>query len=174
MSSNSNDAGSGAIASLWSKLENICLDIAAVSIVLIALYVTLGIALRTFFGASMPDETVLVAEVMIFVTMLPLARVAAEGGFIAVDVFVSFMTKEPRVDALLRLLASLIGLCAVLVILYAAYGSLVDAIVNRNYFFGILSLPEWPGRLAFFISFVLFALRLCALIWTSARTALRP
>lgn len=172
----SKDTGNGPRAklSLLGRIERLALDIGAVAIILIALYVTLGIVLRTFFRTSVPDETVIIGEAMIVAMVLPLAYVAAEGSFIAVDVFTSFLRQGGRGDACLRVLAALVGLISAVVILIAAWGSLRDAILFDNYFFGILSLPEWPGRLAFFVGYVLFAVRLCLLLWQAGRDTIRP
>lgn len=159
----------GAGRSALSRLERLGTDLGAVAIVLIGLYVALGIVLRTFFNAALPDQTVLVGEAMVVAVVLPLAHVAATGSFIAVDAFTGFAMRSRAGRAILAALTAAVGLFAAGIILVASWGSLHDAVTEGNYFFGVLSWPEWPGRLAFFLGYVLFALRLTLLLAGSFR-----
>jgi len=155
--------------SAWEKLELLFLDIGAGATFLLGLYVTVGVITRTFFASSIPDETVIVAELMIVAVVLPLAFVAAERGFIVVEIFVAAMARTARVNAVLNLLGSVCGVLSLILILYGAWNTLIDAYADGDYYFGVLSLPEWPGRLAFFLGYLVFFIRLAMLCWRDAR-----
>ena len=155
--------------SWWSKLELFLVDVAAAAIMLLGLYVMLGVVTRTFFETAIPDETVIVAEAMIAAVALPLAFVAADRGFITVDIFMSIFAQNAKVNAALNLLGSIVGVIATLLIADAAWESLNDAVKDGDFYFGVLSLPEWPGRGMFFLGYALFIARLLFLCVTDAR-----
>ncbi|WP_428529362.1 TRAP transporter small permease [Roseibium sp.] len=154
---------------LLAGLETAFIAVAAVAILGMCVYITLGIVLRTFVGMQIPDEVVIVGDLMIGALILPLAYVAADRGFIAVEVITDLLPKAAQVW--LNVLAAIIGLCAVIPITYAGYLAMIHAIESGNYFFGILEVPEWPGRVAFFAGYALFFIRLTVLflqdVWTA-------
>jgi len=143
---------------LLGKLESLLLALGAFAIIGFCAYITLGIILRTFFASQIPDEVVIVGELMVAALVLPLAYVAADKGFIAVEILTSRFGK--RAQSWLNMLAATVGLVAAVPITYAAYLAAHEALESGNYFFGILELPEWPGRLVFFIGYTVLMLRL--------------
>ncbi len=144
------------------RLETALVALAAVCIFAMGAYITLGIVLRTFFGSQIPDEVVFVGELMVGALILPLAYVAADRGFIAVEVLTAHFGR--RVQTWLNVLTAMVGLVAVVPITYAGLLAAVEAFEAGTYFFGILELPEWPGRLAFFCGYVTFLVRLIDLL----------
>ncbi|MBY6162016.1 TRAP transporter small permease [Mameliella alba] len=163
-------AGSSPLA----KLELFLLDVSSLAILLLGIYIMCAVVSRNLFGTSIPDETVLVSEAMIAAVVLPLAFVAAERSFISVDIFMTWFDRSPKVKALLNLLGSVVGVLAVSFIVYAAWKSFWGAYEDGDYYFGVLSVPAWPGRLVFLIGYALFILRLLLLCWFDLRSALRP
>ncbi|MTH96192.1 TRAP transporter small permease [Roseibium sp. RKSG952] len=139
-------------------IETVFIAAGAVTILAMCVYITLGILLRSLAGTQIPDEVVIVGDLMIGALILPLAFVAADRGFIAVEVLTDMLPKSTHVW--LNVLAAAIGLTAVIPITYAGYLAMVHAIESGNYFFGILEVPEWPGRVAFFAGYALFFIRL--------------
>ncbi|MGO1501512.1 MAG: TRAP transporter small permease [Marinobacter sp.] len=139
-------------------LENILLYIAVFCIFVLGAIILTSVTLRELGYSGVSDEVVIVGELMIGALILPLAYVAADRGFIAVEVLTNRF--GPRVQVVLNILSAVIGLCAVSPIAYAAYVSMVDAISSGSYFFGLLELPKWPGRIAFFIGYGIFLIRL--------------
>lgn len=107
---------------------------------------------------------------MVGALVLPLAFVAAEGGFIAVEIFTGRF--GPRGSAWLSALAAVVGLVAITPITMAGYFSVSEAIREGNYNFGMLSLPEWPGKLVFFVGYLAFLARLIFLLIKEVLTAL--
>jgi len=140
---------------------------AGLSLVTLCVYIVLSVLFRTFSLGQMPDESVLVAELMVATITLPLAAVAADGGFIAVEIFTDRI--GVRGQRRLALLAAVVGLIAVLPVGYSAWFTMRDAIETQNYYFGLLQWPEWPGRVVFFVAYLIFALRLIQLFVVALR-----
>lgn len=147
---------------LLGRLEKLFLDIGALAIILFGTYICTGIILRTFFASQVPDEVVVVGELMVVALILPLGFVAADRGFIAVELLTNLMPKG--IQKWLNLLTVAVGLLATMPIAYAAFHAAENALTSGNYFFGLLSLPEWPGRLAFFLGYAVFVIRLLDLL----------
>ncbi len=143
---------------ILGRIETVLSDLGAIFILLICIYVVLGIFLRSVVGAQIPDEVVIISELMVGALVLPLALVAAQRGFIAVEVFTGRL--GARAIAWLGALAAFVGLTAIIPITIAGYLSVSEAIHQGNYAFGQLSLPEWPGKLAFFVGYLVFVVRL--------------
>lgn len=151
-------------------LETGFIAAAAAAILGMCVYITLGIFLRSIVGVQIPDEVVIVGDLMIGALILPLAYVAADRGFIAVEVLTDMLPKGTHIW--LNVLAATVGLLAVIPITYAGYLAMVHAIETGNYFFGILEVPEWPGRVAFFAGYALFFIRLTILFIQDLLSAL--
>lgn len=143
-------------------LEKIMLTIAAMMILIMSLYVSLGIGLRTFFHGKLYDEVVIIGEMMVMSISLSFAFVAADRGYVAVEIFTS--RAGPRVRIFLDILASLIGLVALVPITISAWKAFVRVWNEGSYFFGVLNLPEWPGNFVYIIGIAVFMLRLIDLL----------
>jgi TRAP-type C4-dicarboxylate transport system permease small subunit len=147
---------------LLGWVEKLLLDFSALAIGFFCIYICTGILLRYFLGSQVPDEVVIVGELMVAALILPLGFVAADRGFIAVELLTNAMPMA--VQRWLNVLAVLVGLLATLPITYAAWHAAETALTSGNYFFGLLSLPEWPGRIAFFCGYIVFVARLLDLL----------
>lgn len=130
-------------------LENVFLLVAVVCILGLCAVIASSVLLRTFSSSGIPDEIVIVGEMMIGALILPLAFVAADRGFISVEIFTQKL--GPKFQQALNVLTAIAGLIAVAPITYAAYLSVVDAFESGAYFFGLLELPKWPGHTLFFV-----------------------
>tara|TARA_R110002111_G_scaffold262444_2_gene338559 strand:+ start:33209 stop:33790 length:582 start_codon:yes stop_codon:yes gene_type:complete len=150
--------GLGRARGFLAGLENILLYIAVFCILMLGVIIVTSVTLRELGFSGVSDEVVIVGELMIGALILPLAYVAADRGFIAVEVLTNRFGR--RVQISLNILSAVVGLCAVAPIAYAAYISMIDAVDSGSYFFGLLELPKWPGRIAFFIGYVIFFIRL--------------
>ena len=139
-------------------LENIFLLVGAVCIMGMCLIIVSSVLLRTFSSSGIPDETVIVGEMMIGALILPLAFVAADRGFICVEIFTQNL--GPNFQKAFNILTAITGMIAVAPITYAAFLSMTDAFASGAYFFGLLELPKWPGQTLFFLGYFLFFIRL--------------
>lgn len=147
---------------LLGRVEAALLSVAAVAILAMTCYVTLGIVLRTFFNMGLVDEIVIVGEMMVATIALPFAFCAAERSFIAIEVFTAWAGRRARIW--LDVLASFVGLAALVPITIAGVSSGLKAWTEGSYFFGILNLPEWPGYFVYSIGIGVFLLRLIDLL----------
>lgn len=153
------------------KLEGVLVALSICCILAICMIITVTIFGRFLFNVSVPDDVVMVRELMIGAVVLPLAYVAAERMHIMVEVFTGYMPDSWQ--PALNLLGSLTGCLMLLPILYGGYLNFESAALDESYFFGELSLPEWPGRLAFLIGYVAFILRLLVLTGEDALSVFR-
>lgn len=139
-------------------VEKVFLYAGVICVFALALLISSSVLLRTVFNSGIPDEVVIVGEFMIGALVLPLAFVAADRGFITVEIFTQAF--GVKVQQALNVLTSVFGVMAVAPITYAAYLSFVDVVDSGAYFFGLLELPKWPGRSLFFFGYILFFIRL--------------
>ncbi len=79
------------------RLEMVLLTIAALLILAMSLYVALGIVLRTFFGGKLYDEVPIIGEMMVASISLSFAFVAADRGFVAVEIFTARASRRTRI-----------------------------------------------------------------------------
>lgn len=147
---------------LLGKAEGALLAVAAVVILAMTAYVMLGIVLRTVFNMGLYDEIVIIGEMMVATISLPFAYVAAERGFIAIEVFTAWAGRRTRIW--LDVLASIVGLAALTPITITAVSSGYKTWSEGSYFFGILNLPEWPGYAVYAVGIGFFLLRLIDLL----------
>ncbi|MBK1875031.1 TRAP transporter small permease subunit [Marinobacter sp. 1-3A] len=139
-------------------VEKVFLYVGAICVFALAVLISSSVFLRTVFNTGIPDEIVIVGEFMIGALILPLAFVAADRGFITVEIFTQGF--GVKVQQVLNVLTSVFGVIAVAPITYAAYLTFFDVVDSGAYFFGLLELPKWPGRSLFFFGYILFFIRL--------------
>lgn len=148
------------------------LIVAIISILAICAIIFFGVITRAVFNWSLPDAEIIVRDLMIASIILPLAYVTAERAHIAVDVFVNLM--PPAARPWCNLLGSLVGFLVLLPIAYGGWQGFHTAWNDGNYYYGEFDLPEWPGKFAFFIGYVVFVLRLLTLLVQDALSVLKP
>lgn len=150
------------LAGVLHRIEGAMTALAALAVFAMAVFICYGVIARNILNISVSDETVIVGELMIVALVLPLARVAAERGFIVVELLTQRFSEKHFV--ILSVLTVLVGLMAALPILYAGFRAFLEAYTSGNFYFGILNLPEWPGKLAFLLGYFFFVLRLLILL----------
>lgn len=148
--------------SFLDNLDNAAVWLAAICLASMCLLVNVNIALRQWFGTGIPDEVVIVGELMAGVLVLPLASAAARGSFISVEIFTNWLSPNSR--AILRRIGLALAFIAVIPVIIVAYMELEDTISTSSFHYGLLELPEWPGRIVFFAGYLLFAVRLLTLL----------
>lgn len=143
-------------------LETMGLWVSSVAVVLLGLLVIVSIAGRALIGKTVPDDNILVGDLMIAIVALSWAAVTATRGNIVVEVFTNWIGR--RGQYLLDALGSLVGLAMIVPLTWASWLMLDYAFVRGTYFDGILHVPQWPGRLLFFYAFLMMGLRLVLLL----------
>lgn len=153
-----------------NKIENILLGIAGACIVSLCALITITVLTRSFFGFGVPDDVIIVKELMIGAIVLPLAAVSSARAHIAIEFL--YNRFSPKVQTWLIAFASMFALIALFPITYAAFLKLAHVLEVDAYFFGHLSLPKWPGNLAFFVGMAFFCLRMALLFLQDLKAAL--
>ncbi|MDF2368477.1 TRAP transporter small permease [Sneathiella sp.] len=153
------------------KLEGALVALSIFCILGICAVINITIFGRFLFGLSIPDDVVMVRELMIGAVVLPLAYVAAGRAHIMVEVFTGYMPESWQ--PALNLLGSLTGSLMLLPVLYGGYLDFESVASDGAYFFGELNLPEWPGRLIFLVGYITFVLRLFVLTGEDALEVFR-
>lgn len=153
-----------------NKIENILLGIAGACIVALCTLITLTVLTRSFLGFGVPDDVILVKELMIGAIVLPLAAVSSARAHIAIEFLYNRFSRS--VQKWLIAFASIFALVALLPITYAAFLELAHVLKVDAYFFGELSLPKWPGNLAFLVGMAFFCLRMALLFLHDLNVAL--
>jgi len=143
-------------------LEKAGLIVSCAAIAVLGLMIIVSVTARYFVGSIIPDELIFAGELMVTLVALPWAFVTADRGHIAVELFTNWVTGRGRIY--LDVFATLIGLAMVVPLTWATAIDLITAIDYGSYFDGDLYLPEWPGRLMFFIGFVLMLVRMILLL----------
>ncbi|CUH40503.1 TRAP-type C4-dicarboxylate transport system, small permease component [Jannaschia seosinensis] len=139
-------------------IERFLLDLAAVAIVALGLLITVSVVLRTFFNSGVPDTVVLVAELMVAAIVLPLAATVAARANIVVEVLSQHFSR--RLQDALVIFGGIVGLLALLPLIWAGWKEAHSVIESGSFFFGQLNLPKWPGRILFLLGLAACWLRL--------------
>jgi len=150
------------VLAMLAYVERAFLYLSMASVAALGLLVASVVAGRALLGLSIPDDVVLVQELMILAIMLPLAYVTGRGGHIRVTIFLRRLSR--RALAGLDLFGNLIGLALIGALAAAAWGGLTYSVATGAYYDGDLYLPEWPGKAAYFAGLTLFFLRLVAVV----------
>jgi len=106
---------------------------------------------------------------MVGAIVLPLAAVSSARAHIAIEFLYNRLGAKTR--AWLLAFSSLVGLLALLPIVYAAWRELGHVVGVGSYFFGELALPKWPGRLAFFVGIACTVVRMMVLLVEDIKAA---
>ncbi|SPJ22600.1 TRAP transporter small permease [Palleronia abyssalis] len=152
-------------------VERFLLDLAAAAIVALGLLITASVLLRITLNSGIPDTVVMVAELMVAAIILPLAATIAARANIVVEVLSQHF--PGRVQDCLVILGGVIGLLALLPLLWAGYREAASAIESGGFFFGQLNLPKWPGRVLFLFGLIVCWVRLLVQVVADMRTFAR-
>ncbi len=163
MSGTAENTGAAPGPRVLRSLETVLLVLSVISILSICGIIAVGVVTRALFSWSLPDAEIMVRDLMIASIILPLAYVTADRAHIAVDVFVSLMPDSW--GKFFNLLGSIIGFLVLLPIAYGGWKAFQSVWLDGSYFYGEFDLPEWPGKFAFFLGYLVFVLRLATLIY---------
>lgn len=149
------------------RLETLLLDLAVFAVIGLGVLITLSVILRATLNSGVPDAIVMVAELMVAAVVLPLAATTAQRAHITVE-FVSNRL-PPKMRDWLVVFGSIVGLLALLPLIYAGFREVSHAMTSGGYFFGELMLPKWPGRVIFLAGISFCWLRLLLMVIADLR-----
>ncbi|CAM4291468.1 TRAP transporter small permease [Palleronia rufa] len=152
-------------------LERFLLDVAAAAILALGALITASVLLRVTVNSGIPDTVVMVAELMVAAIILPLAATVAARANIVVEVLTQHFPR--RVQDWLVVFGGVVGLLALLPLIWAGWKEAYDAVMGGGFFFGQLSLPKWPGRVLFLFGVCFCWIRLAVQLAGDVRTIAR-
>lgn len=150
-----------------TPLERVLSALAAVGLVLLCIIVTTTVVVRAIGFVLIPDDVLLVQELMLGVVLLPLAAVTVRRRHIAVTVFTERLPLRGK--AALALLAHAVGCVFAGALGWAGGRSLLAALASGEYYDGDLHLPTWIGWGMFTFGTGVFLLRLILQLYLDAR-----
>ena len=153
------------------RIEILLLDLAAAAIVALGLLITITVVLRLTLNSGIPDTVVMVAELMVAAILLPLAATVAARANIVVEVLSQRFPM--RVQDYLVIFGGIVGLLALIPLIWAGWKEAHDAVTGGSFFYGQLNLPKWPGRVLFLAGVVLCWIRLAVQVIEDIRTVSR-
>lgn len=145
-----------------SLLERTFTALAMVATGLLCFIVTLTVVSRWVFRPVIPDDVLIVRELMVAVILLPLASVSARHAHIAVTFFTDLAS--PRTRSRLEKLGYCVGLLFTCALIWAGGRLFISAWSSGEYFDGDLYIPMWIGYATFLVALTAFGLRLAALL----------
>lgn len=116
---------------------------AGLALVLLCAIVAVNVITRALWVAVIPDDILLVSELMLIVILGPVALVTADREHIAVTIFTDRAGQGAK--RALSCLAQLAGLAFFGFLLAAFWELLLKAWRTGEYYDGILDIPQWPG-----------------------------
>lgn len=143
-------------------IERTLLDLAALALVGLGLVIFANVVMRAGFGSAVPDAIILVRELMVAAIILPMAAATAARGHVAVTFFSDRM--PPALRARLIVLGHVMGVLALIPLIYAAWRVTGQAFRSGEFYYGDLNLPRWPGIALFLTGLALMWLRLVVLL----------
>lgn len=155
-----------------SMPERILLYLAMISIGLLCLIVTISVISRAVYRPLIPDDVLVVRELMVAAICFPLAAVTAARSHIAVTVFTEWVPMRGR--ALLSVVASLFGLVFTLSLMFAAFRLFSGALASGEYYDGDIYIPTWIGYATFVLAMGIFAARLVVTCYHDIRVLRTP
>jgi TRAP-type C4-dicarboxylate transport system permease small subunit len=147
-----------------SVLERGLLVVSVIAFIGVGLLMGAAILSREFFGFGVPDDAVIVSQLMLVSITCALGYVTAQRAHIAIDILYDKL--GPRTRYVLDLISSLAGLIAFIPIALWAFGDLSAAYQTGRLNYGQLQLPMWPSYLFFALGLSLMCLRLVVIFMT--------
>lgn len=156
---------------MLKRIESALWSLGALAVIALGLMITANVAARALFQTGIPDSVIIVRELMVAAIVLPLGAVTAARAHVAVE----FVTNRlgPRGRSYLIVLGSVVGMLALLPLLFAGWRELSGTWAKGSFYFGDLGLPKWPGRLLFLLGIAIAWVRLAELATRDSLTILR-
>lgn len=138
--------------------------LAMVGVGLLSLIVTITVVSRWLYHAMIPDDVLLVREIMIWVILLPLGAVSVKRMHIAVTIFTD--RARPAALRILDKVGTFIGSCFVALLLWAGCKLFLDAWESGEYYDGDINIPMWITQAVYVIALAAFLARLLLILFS--------
>lgn len=140
-------------------LERCLLVVASTALVMIAALILIEIVGRWLPIFRIPDNVIIVRQLMVVSIACGLGWVTGRNGHIAIDLLYRHMA--PRWQRLCHGLALVAGLVMAVPLVIWVAEDVAALHASNSFYFGELKLPEWPVRTAFLLGLLALAARLC-------------
>jgi TRAP-type C4-dicarboxylate transport system permease small subunit len=141
-----------------SRAERFLTALGMLAIGALCAIITVIFLSRWLYHPFIPDDVLIVRELMVAVILLPLASVTANRLHIAVTVFTD--GKPDKTRLILSRFGNAIGLVFVGLLLLAGARSMLGAIETGEYYDGDIYIPVWIGYSVYVLGLAAFFLRL--------------
>ncbi|ODT61102.1 MULTISPECIES: TRAP transporter small permease [Paracoccus] len=143
-------------------IERTLLDLSVLALIALGVVIFANVVMRAVLGSSVPDAIILVRELMVAAIILPMAAATAARSHVAV----TFLSDRMPVRVRSRLIVAghVIGLLALIPLIYASWRVTGQAWRSGEFYYGDLNLPRWPGIALFMIGLALMWVRLAILL----------
>ena len=155
-----------------SRPERWLTVLAMVGVGLLSLIVTTTIVSRWVYRAVIPDDVMLVREIMIWVIVLPLAAVTCKRMHIAVTIFTDKVA--PRTMRTLERVGNTIGLVFVGLLLWGGWTLFVSAWESGEYYDGDMNIPMWITQGVYVVGLAAFFVRLSLSVFSKGPPEKKP
>lgn len=143
-------------------IERTLLDLSVLALIALGVVIFANVVMRAVLGSSVPDAIILVRELMVAAIILPMAAATAARSHVAVTFLSDRM--PVRVRSRLIVMGHVIGLLALIPLIYASWRVTGQAWRSGEFYYGDLNLPRWPGIALFLIGLALMWVRLAILL----------
>ncbi|TJZ87925.1 TRAP transporter small permease [Paracoccus hibiscisoli] len=143
-------------------IERTLLDLSVLALIALGVVIFANVVMRAVLGSSVPDAIILVRELMVAAIILPMAAATAARSHVAVTFLSDRM--PVRMRSRLIVLGHVIGLLALIPLIYASWRVTGQAWRSGEFYYGDLNLPRWPGIALFLIGLALMWVRLAILL----------
>ncbi|GGB27725.1 hypothetical protein GCM10011505_06290 [Tistrella bauzanensis] len=140
-------------------LERCLLVVASTALVMIAALILIEIVGRWLPILRIPDNVIIVPQLMVVSIACGLGWVTGRNGHIAIDLLYRHMA--PRWQRVCHCLALAAGLVMAVPLVIWVTEDVATLYASNSFYFGELKLPEWPVRTAFLLGLLALAARLC-------------
>ncbi|MEP4195256.1 MAG: TRAP transporter small permease subunit [Aliishimia sp.] len=155
---------------MFNRLEFILDTLGAIAVVALCLLIVGSIFSREVLGVGIPDNLILVRELMVPAILFPLSAATSRRSHVAIEVIANFFS-----DALNRWIAVLAALCGLVIMMtffYASWLQVTSTWQSGAHHGGDLLIPKWISRSACAFAFFLTSLRLLQILWIDLKAAI--
>jgi TRAP-type C4-dicarboxylate transport system permease small subunit len=140
---------------------------ARIALMALCAVVTVSVVSRALWNNIIPDDVLLVSELMLVVILAPLALVTAMREHIVVSIFTDRLGAGMR--RALDILGHLVGLLLFGVLTYAFASMLLNSWSTGEYYEGILGIPHYIGHAFATVAMAVVVMRLLLLLLADLR-----
>lgn len=151
--------------------ERAFLVLAMIGICALCFTVTVTVISRIVYQSIIPDEVLIVREVMVITILFPLATVSANRAHISVTIFTDWLSKKGR--QYLSVVAHFVGIIFSSCLLLAGFRLFSGAWESGEYYDGDIYIPMWIGYATFLLAIGILLLRLIVNLFFDFRS-IRP